>query len=101
MKKKILSLALVLAVTVLMSASAFADLAINTTFTGIDAPTINGMKIYASGLHIIVLSPVDTTLQLTTAAGITTKLTVNAGKNVYDVAEPGIYIVGKTKVAVY
>lgn len=79
----------------------FADLAINTTFTGIDAPTINGMKIYASGLHIIVLSPVDTTLQLTTAAGITTKLTVNAGKNVYDAAEPGIYIVGKTKVAVY
>lgn len=78
----------------------FDDLTFNTTVSGIDAVNITELKIYASGMHIIVLSPSDTTLQFTTVAGITSTLNVKAGKNIFDVTEPGMYIVGTEKVLV-
>jgi len=78
----------------------FSDLSISTSFTGINAPATNSMKIFAENMQIIILSPTNTTLQLTNTAGITTTLTVKAGKNVFNVSEPGVYIVGKDKVIV-
>ncbi len=78
----------------------FSDLTFNTSVSGIDAVNITELKIYASGMHIIVLSPSDTTLQFTTVAGITSTLNVKAGKNIFDVTEPGMYIVGTEKVLV-
>ena len=78
----------------------FDDLTFNTSVSGIDAVNITELKIYASGMHIIVLSPSDTTLQFTTVAGITSTLNVKAGKNIFDVTEPGMYIVGTEKVLV-
>lgn len=78
----------------------FDDLTFNTTVSGIDAVNITELKIYASGMHIIVLSPSDTTLQFTTVAGITSTLNVKAGKNIFDVTEPGMHIVGTEKVLV-
>ncbi|MGM9811439.1 MAG: hypothetical protein ACI30V_01185 [Muribaculaceae bacterium] len=78
----------------------FDDLTFNTSVSGIDAVNITELKIYASGMHIIVLSPSNTTLQLTTVAGITSTLNVKAGKNIFDVTEPGMYIVGTEKVLV-
>ena len=78
----------------------FSDLTFNTSVSGIDAVNITELKIYASDMHIIVLSPSDTTLQFTTVAGITSTLNVKAGKNIFDVTEPGMYIVGTEKVLV-
>ena len=78
----------------------FDDLTFNTTVSGIDAVNITELKIYASGMHIIVLSPSDTTLQFAAVAGITSTLNVKAGKNIFDVTEPGMYIVGTEKVLV-
>lgn len=78
----------------------FNDLSFSTTFTGIDAPSIGETRIYAAGLNIIVISPIETTMTLTNAAGIATQLKVKAGKNTFNVPEPGVYIVGNTKVAV-
>ena len=78
----------------------FSDLTFNTSVSGIDAVNITELKIYASGMHIIVLSPSDTTLQFTTVAGITSTLNVKAGKNIFDVTEPGMHIVGTEKVLV-
>ncbi|MGN0213653.1 MAG: hypothetical protein ACI4AH_02460 [Muribaculaceae bacterium] len=78
----------------------FSDLTFNTAVSGIDAVNITELKIYASGMHIIVLSPSDTSLQFTNVAGVTSTLNVKAGKNTFDVPEPGVYIVGTTKVIV-
>lgn len=78
----------------------FKDLSFSTTFTGIDAPSTDATRIYTAGLSIIVISPSDATLPLTNAAGVVTRLNVKAGKNTFEVPEPGVYIVGKTKVVV-
>ena len=78
----------------------FSDLTFNTSVSGIDAVNITELKIYASGMHIIVLSPSDTTLQFTTVAGITSTLNVKAGKNIFDVTEAGKDTVGTEKVLV-
>ncbi|MGM9803222.1 MAG: hypothetical protein ACI308_03500 [Muribaculaceae bacterium] len=78
----------------------FADLAINTAVSGIASPSVSKMQIYASGRSIIVISPSDTVLNLTNTASITVPLNVKTGKNAFSVPQPGVYIVGQTKLIV-
>ena len=78
----------------------FDDYTISSAVTSVEQVAADSLTIYAEGSNIIVLSPTSTTLQLTNVAGITTPLAVKAGKNVFPMNTPGVYIVNDTKVVV-
>ncbi len=79
---------------------AFDDLTFGTFVSSIDAASIEQLEIYASGKNIIILSPKNTTLQFTNVAGQTMPLEVSAGKNIFPVEVPGVYLVNDTKLII-
>ncbi len=78
----------------------FNDLTFGTFVSSINAASISKLEIYASGKNIIILSPINTTLQFTNVAGQTTPLEVSAGKNIFPVEVPGVYLVNDTKLII-
>ena len=76
------------------------NLTISSAVTSVEQVAVDHLTIYAEGSNIIILSPSSTTLQLTNVAGVTSPLAVKAGKNVFPMNTPGVYIVNDTKVLV-
>ena len=58
------------------------------------------MSIYAEGNVLHIDSPRACTVPMTTVDGRTTVLQVAEGSNTFTVGAPGLYIVGRTKVAI-
>lgn len=68
--------------------------------TGAALTKAAGMNIYAVGNVLHIDSPRAATVAMTTVDGRTTLLNVAEGNNTFTIATPGLYIVGRTKVAI-
>lgn len=68
--------------------------------SGASLTKADGMSIYAEGNVLHIDSPRACTVPMTTVDGRTTVLQVAEGSNTFTVGEPGLYIVGRTKVAI-
>lgn len=68
--------------------------------TGASLTKADGMSIYAEGNLLHIDSPRTCTVPMTTVDGRTTVLQVAEGSNTFTVGAPGLYIVGRSKVAI-
>ena len=68
--------------------------------SGASLTKADGMSIYAEGNVLHIDSPRACTVPMTTVDGRTTVLQVAEGSNTFTVGAPGLYIVGRTKVAI-
>lgn len=68
--------------------------------SGASLTKADGMSIYAEGNVLHIDSPRACTVPMTTIDGRTTVLQVAEGSNTFTVGAPGLYIVGRTKVAI-
>lgn len=68
--------------------------------TSVGEITADKLIIYAQGSDLIVISPKADTLQMVNAGGVTTPIAVSAGRNVFNIDVPGVYIVNSTKVII-
>ena len=68
--------------------------------SGASLTKADGMSIYAEGNVLHIDSPRACTVPMTTVDGRITVLQVAEGSNTFTVGAPGLYIVGRTKVAI-
>ena len=68
--------------------------------SGASLTKADGMSIYAEGNVLHIDSPRACTMPMTTVDGRITVLQVAEGSNTFTVGAPGLYIVGRTKVAI-
>ena len=73
---------------------------VNATPLTIPDKENGGLKIYANGRNLHIVSDIETTVLLASMDGTAVLLSVNVGDNIFPIEQPGVYLVNRQKIII-